>query len=122
MTDGAVEAVDTVMKNLQRDGASKASARFLSYLEKKISHITQECAAFGIVPGTVPISLHALHDDIIKLKRERKPTLRDQFAMAALTGGLSSKVNYLDKLSARSAAGWSYSLADAMLEARKGTG
>ncbi len=42
------------------------------------------------------------------------PNLRDQFAMAALSGGMAT-----EKLTDWQKAGWCYRLADAMMEARK---
>ena len=43
-----------------------------------------------------------------------EPSLRDQFAMAALSGGMAT-----EKLTDWQKAGWCYRLADAMMEARK---
>ena len=45
------------------------------------------------------------------------PTLRDQFAMAALTGYISADTEY--QCPATHLAEWSYDVADAMLEARE---
>ena len=50
-------------------------------------------------------------------RAEQQPTLRDRFAMAALTGLLAG--DSVGGLSANGAAYGAYEIADAMLEARK---
>jgi hypothetical protein len=52
-----------------------------------------------------------------KLRDIDEADLRDQFAMAALTGYISADTEY--QCPATHLAEWSYDVADAMLEARK---
>lgn len=51
--------------------------------------------------------------------KEPKLTLRDQFAMAALTGILSGTVGRLPQ---HDAASWAYTFAEAMMEEKKNRG
>jgi len=47
-----------------------------------------------------------------------RPSLRDQFAMAALTGIITRSATYFDENGFNQFAVWSYEIADAMLAAR----
>ena len=47
-----------------------------------------------------------------------RPSLRDQFAMAALTGIITRSATYFDENGFNQFAVWSYEIADAMLVAR----
>ena len=61
--------------------------------------------------------------EIEKAELERKidtrPTLRDQFAMAALTGVITRSATYFGIEEFDKFAVWSYEIADAMMEARE---
>jgi hypothetical protein len=65
-------------------------------------------------------SLQAAHAAIKELSKRvaEKPSIRDQFAMAVLTGLVASNCGKknVDK---RDVASWAYGIADAMMEARK---
>jgi hypothetical protein len=58
-----------------------------------------------------------LEAEIARLKAAQ-PTLRDQFAMAALTGTITRSATYFGVEDFSSFAAWSYEIADAMMEAR----
>jgi len=47
-----------------------------------------------------------------------RPSLRDQFAMAALTGIITRSATYFDEIGFNQFAVWSYEIADAMLAVR----
>jgi len=47
-----------------------------------------------------------------------RPTMRDQFAMAALTGIITSSATYFDENGFNQFAVWSYEIADAMMKAQ----
>jgi len=47
-----------------------------------------------------------------------RPSLRDQFAMAVLTGIITRSATYFDENGFNQFAVWSYEIADAMLAAR----
>ena len=63
-----VHSVDEVAQGLIVHGASEGLATFLSQLDRRLFDITEELEAWGIVPGTVSIGLHELHDDVLELK------------------------------------------------------
>ena len=54
--------------------------------------------------------------------RECHPNMRDQFAMAALTGIIARSATYFDSQSFNLFASYSYEIADAMMEARDAKG
>lgn len=61
--------------------------------------------------------LHTLLDEAANRIEQLEAALRDQFAMAALTGIITNPV--YDEMTCEIVAKISYSIADAMLEARK---
>ena len=67
--------------------------------------------------GETKQRISELEAEIARL-REAQPTLRDQFAMAALAGIITRSATYFDSQSFNLFANYSYEIADAMMEAR----
>ena len=65
-------------------------------------------------------AVHELCGAVLRLQIElqSKPDLRDQFAMAALTGLVVANYGKKD-IDPMDVASWAYGIADAMMEARK---
>lgn len=55
----------------------------------------------------------------LRKQLEDRPTLRDQFAMAAMTGIITRTATYFDSQSFNLFTDYSYQIADAMMEQRK---
>ena len=71
--------------------------------------------------GETKQRISELEAEIVRL-REAQPTLRDQFAMAALTGIIARSATYFDSQSFNLFASYSYEIADAAMEARNAKG
>jgi hypothetical protein len=71
--------------------------------------------------GMVKKRINDLEIEKAELERQidTRPTLRDQFAMAALTGTITRSATYFGVEDFSSFAAWSYEIADAMMEARE---
>ena len=69
----------------------------------------------------VQARINALEIENAELRRqlEERPSLRDQFAMAALTGFITPSATYFDSQSFNLIANYSYEIAEAMMGARE---
>jgi hypothetical protein len=80
--------------------------------------VTEIAKRLRCFPSSVSANLRRQKEKRIRIQDYNKPTLRDQFAMAALTGVITRSATYFGIEKFNNFADWSYEIADAMMEAR----
>lgn len=77
-----------------------------------------DCHQFNLL--LIPDQIKTLRMTILKRLKTEEPTLRDHFAMAALTGELAACAGSETSIDIKKLSVWCYEVSDAMLAAREG--